>query len=185
MFSVKVADSLRKKSQYRQTQSCQKSPIFNRKSPVFYQTTTSSSTSSRTEVARPHRVAVRCSALQCVAVRCSALQCVAVRCSALQCVTVRCSALQYVAVRYSTLQCAAVRCSAFQCVAVRCSALQCATVRYSTLQCAAVLSHYLCPSSTPCQPLTSSRSLTHIPSHTQNYIHKKSTVCLRTCNLQE
>ena len=34
------------------------------------------------------RVAVRCSALQCVAVRCNALQCDVVRCSTLLCVSV-------------------------------------------------------------------------------------------------
>ena len=44
------------------------------------------------------RLAVCCSALQCVAVCCSVLQCVAVRCSALQCVAVRCSASQCLAV---------------------------------------------------------------------------------------
>ena len=83
------------------------------------------------------RIAVRCSALQCVAMLCSALQCVAVRCSALQCVAECCSALQCVAVRCSALQCVAVRCSALQCVAACCSVLQRAAVCYNVLQCVA------------------------------------------------
>ena len=93
------------------------------------------------------RVAVCCSALQCVAGRCIlhiyihlsifhevliyiciscvvrlfVLQCVAVCCSVLQCAAVCCSVLQRVAVCCSVLQCAAVCCSVLQCVAVCCS----------------------------------------------------------------
>ena len=51
------------------------------------------------------RVAVKCSAKECVAVCCSLLQCAAVRCTALQCVAVCCSVLQCVAVCCSALQC--------------------------------------------------------------------------------
>jgi len=63
------------------------------------------------------RLAVSCSALQCVAVFCSVLQRVAVRlavsCSALQCAAVSCSVLQRVAVRLA-VSCSVLR----QCVAV-------------------------------------------------------------------
>ena len=49
-------------------------------------------------MAQTVKIAVCCSALQCVAVCCSVLQCVAVCCSVLQCVAVCCSVLQCVAV---------------------------------------------------------------------------------------
>ena len=79
------------------------------------------------------RVAVRCSALQCVAVCCSAMQRVAVHSSVLQCVAVCCSVLQSGVVKFVVgyswglveSSCCDVVCySVLQCVAACCIVLQ-------------------------------------------------------------
>jgi len=87
----------------------------------------------------PGRVAVCCSALQCVAVCCSALQCVAVCCSVLQCVAVCCSVNDllegsHLVPAHSSWICQHVYCKILQHIAARYQALQRTETHYITLQ---------------------------------------------------
>jgi len=84
------------------------------------------------------RVAVCCSAMQCVTVRCSALQCVAVCCSVLQCVAVCSSVIQCVQECCSVLQLVPACSSVHQCTPLHTSMLKSVPVCCSVLQCVPV-----------------------------------------------